>query len=98
MATNSDDENMDVNLARELTKLNFDKACEDTYSEIVACITRDAKQGLSESVVNIVADENILAWLDEKLSDKGFGVQWYLDEDNELSVCYIVKWYEECRE
>jgi len=98
MAIRTEDENMDVNMARELTKLNFHKACDDAYSEIVSCITRDAKQGLSESVANIVADESILAWLDEKLSDKGFNVQWCLHEENELSVCYIVKWYEEGHE
>lgn len=93
-----DDENIDVKTARSLTKLNFEKCCADIYSEIVAEIRHNAKRGMSECQEELYADENILAWLDEKLSGKGFEVEWDQDTNNPFKVTYHVKWYEEGHE
>ena len=91
-----EDENVDANFAREITKLNFEKACADIYSQITAEITHNARRGLSVCIVTFVADDNILAWLDEKLTDKGFDVEWDRDvNDDPFNVEYTVKWYEE---
>ncbi len=94
-----EDENVDVNFARELTKLNFEKACADIYSRIVAEITHSARCGLSVCIVTFFADDNIMAWLDEKLRDKGFDVEWerYIN-DNPFEIQYTVKWYGEGHE
>lgn len=88
-----EDENMDVNLARELTKLNFEKSCSDIYSQIVAEITHNAKLGFSVCVVSISADDNIMAWLDEKLRDKGFEVEWEREDGFSVGIKYVVRWY-----
>lgn len=90
-----EDETMDVELAREMTKLNFEKACVDVYSQIVAEITHSTKLGLSVCIVSINADDNIMAWLDEKLRDKGFEVEWDRENDFSIGAKYVVKWYKE---
>ena len=87
-----EDENVDANFACELTKLNFEKACADTYSQIVAEITHSARCGLSMCEVGINADDNMLAWLDEKFTDKGFDVKWSQYDCHPLQVDYTVKW------
>lgn len=92
----SEDEVMDVKLAREMTKLNFEKACADIYSQIVAEIAHNARMGLSVCVVNnIDADDNIKAWLDEKLRNKGFEIEWDRENDFSLGIKCSVQWYEE---
>ncbi len=90
-----EDENMDAELASGLTKLNFEKSCADIYSQIVAEITHNAKLGFSVCVVSISADDNIMEWLDEKLKDKGFEVEWEHGEDFSVGVKCMVQWYEE---
>lgn len=94
----SEDENVDANFARELTKLNFEKACADIYSQITAEITHNARLGFSVCVVGISADDNIMAWLDEKLKDKGFEVEWEREEDFSVGMKCVVQWYEEGHE
>lgn len=91
----SEDENMDAELARGLTKLNFEKSCADTYSQIVAEITHNAKLGFSVCVISISADDNIMEWLNEKLRDKGFEVEWEHEEDFSVGMKCMVQWYEE---
>ena len=95
MAIRTEDENMDANIARELAKLNFEKSCSDIYSQIVAEITHNAKLGFSVCVVSINADDNIMAWLDEKLRDKGFEVEWEREDDFSVCIKCVVQWYEE---
>jgi len=91
-----EDEVMDIKLAREMTKLNFEKACADIYSQIVAEIAHNARMGLSVCVVNNIGiDDNIKAWLDEKLRGKGFEVEWDLEDDFSISTKCSVQWYEE---
>lgn len=88
------EENMDAKLARQLTKLNFETECGKIYSQIADNIETAAKYGRSECHVSIYVDENMLAWIDEKMTNKGFEVEWDQDIDNPLQVTYIVKWYE----
>lgn len=88
------EENLDVKFARQLTKLNFEIECGKLYSQIADHIETGAKYGRSECHVPIYADEVMLAWLDEKLTNKGFEVEWTQGMDNPLQVDYVVKWYE----
>lgn len=90
-----DEENLDVKMARQLTKSNFETECGKIYSQIAGHIETGAKYGRSECHVQIYADEVMLAWLDEKLTDKGFEVEWDQNLENPLQVTYIVKWYED---
>ena len=93
-----EDENMDAELARGLTKLNFEKSCADIYSQIVAEITHNAKLGFSVCVVSISADDNIMAWVAEKLRGKGFEVEWEHEEDFSVGMKCMVQWDEEGHE
>ena len=92
------EENLDAKMAREITKSHFDTECGKIYSQIAGHIETAAKYGRSETHVPIYADEVMLAWLDEKLTNKGFEVEWSQGIDNPLQVDYVVKWYEEGHE
>ena len=89
------EEKLDVKMAREITKFHFDTECGKIYSQIAGHIETAAKYGRSECQVSIYADENMLAWLDEKMASKGFEVEWSQGIDNPLQVDYVVKWYED---
>ena len=92
------EESLDVKMARQITKSHFDTECGKLYSQIAGFIETAAKYGRSETHVPIYADEVMLAWLDEKMTKKGFEVEWDQDIENPLQVDYVVKWYEEGHE
>lgn len=96
-------ESMDAEVARMLTKNNFDRICAEVYSQCIANITVAAKNGLQTCYVYFNdhnrkgcsgVDYSIGTAVRKKLIEKGFEVLW-VNRDTEIEGHFYISWVED---
>lgn len=98
-----EDESIDAEVARMLTKQNFDRVCAEVYSQCIANVTAATKNGLKTCYVYFTdksrngysgVDYDIATAVREKLIEKGFEVFW-VNRDMEIEGHFYISWVED---
>lgn len=78
--------------AELITKTNEDDARSKAYNLVSDAVLAAARAGLHRCVVQITADDEILSWLDAKLSNEGFKCVSRMYGSDINSHEYFVSW------